>query len=455
MPLLSQGDLAPSSDYVPIVDPSEISAASQNKRILANSLVMGSQFTQAGSGAAARTVESKLRESVSVKDFGAVGDGVADDTAAIQAAIDAVSSGASIALPSGNYLVSGVLTYGSKFINWVCGNALINGTVPSLSLTGAVSYTTSKTTRIEQRSGSSSSDIALIYNYRNANYTGGTGGAGGQVNAGFRQDLDVASTASANEWGILSVLQNSSQLSEAVAIYGQGNKMSGGGLTWAGVMEARDNVTVNDPASGLVGIEVDIFANGTDANAQRVAVDVVVGKGDASGSACRAAYGIRVGPVNGNSANGGFETGLHIYGQTTRGIDVQGTVAVGIDLSSATVSSSAVRLAAGQKLSLDATDTHYVRLNTGVLQYYSSGNALLEVSDADSSMSISGPLKILGAQILTARRTGWSAITGTASRAWFATSTATTEQIAQTLKALIDDLGSRCVLVAKRGKLQV
>ena len=46
---------------------------------------LGGGFTQSGTGAVKRTVENKLKDTVSVKDFGAVGDGVTDDTAAFNA----------------------------------------------------------------------------------------------------------------------------------------------------------------------------------------------------------------------------------------------------------------------------------------------------------------------------------------------------------------------------------
>ena len=65
-------------------------------------------FTQAGTSATARTIDSKLKDSISVKDFGAVGDGVTDDTTEIQAAIDAVnaSGGGFLYVPPGTYIVS-------------------------------------------------------------------------------------------------------------------------------------------------------------------------------------------------------------------------------------------------------------------------------------------------------------------------------------------------------------
>ena len=63
-------------------------------------------FTQAGTGATARTVDSKLKDVVSVKDFGAVGDGTTNDTAAIQAAINSLpTNGGTVFIPAGTYLV--------------------------------------------------------------------------------------------------------------------------------------------------------------------------------------------------------------------------------------------------------------------------------------------------------------------------------------------------------------
>ncbi|MGL5076089.1 MAG: glycosyl hydrolase family 28-related protein, partial [Waterburya sp.] len=58
-----------------------------------------------------RLIKTKVAESVSVKDFGAVGNGVTDDTIAIQNAVNAIPTGGSLFFPSGVYLI------GSAIIN--------------------------------------------------------------------------------------------------------------------------------------------------------------------------------------------------------------------------------------------------------------------------------------------------------------------------------------------------
>lgn len=96
-------------------------------------------FLQSGAGATTRTLQSKAREILSVEDFGAIGNGVANDTAAFQSALNAASTNGIIFVPSAtNYLVTFPLSYGGKNICWVCDGGTINGSAPNTVLTGTV-----------------------------------------------------------------------------------------------------------------------------------------------------------------------------------------------------------------------------------------------------------------------------------------------------------------------------
>lgn len=94
-------------------------------------------FIAAGTGAIARTLQAKDRDVVSVKDFGAVGDGTTDDTAALQRAIN---YGGQIYFPDGSYLVSAALNI-TKQVNLIgsLGSVFIittSATLDVLDITG-------------------------------------------------------------------------------------------------------------------------------------------------------------------------------------------------------------------------------------------------------------------------------------------------------------------------------
>jgi hypothetical protein len=82
-------------------------------------------YTPLGTSAVVTTVQAKLRESVSVKDFGAVGDGVTNDTAAIQAALNTTAT--QIYFPQGSYRVVDSLLDGTPVLTSAVANRTLCG----------------------------------------------------------------------------------------------------------------------------------------------------------------------------------------------------------------------------------------------------------------------------------------------------------------------------------------
>lgn len=105
-----------SGDLIPIVDVSEAAVTDQNKKssLLKLDERWGNTYqshTQPGAGAVARTYAARAGDWVNVKDFGAVADGVTDDTAAFNAMFATIRATGSTRLlaiiPPGKYAING------------------------------------------------------------------------------------------------------------------------------------------------------------------------------------------------------------------------------------------------------------------------------------------------------------------------------------------------------------
>ena len=84
-------------------------------------------YNEGSIGAVDRTVESRLQDYVSVKDFGAVGDGVTDDTAAIQAAFN--SGATTVVLTAATFKITDTVTLPNNVnIDFDGGELLYSGT---------------------------------------------------------------------------------------------------------------------------------------------------------------------------------------------------------------------------------------------------------------------------------------------------------------------------------------
>jgi parallel beta-helix repeat protein len=123
-------------------------------------------YTPAGTGAVATTVQAKLRQYVSVKDFGATGDGSTDDAAAVQLALNVAGN---IYFPAGTYSIGTTLNVLSNTQILLDQNATV---IAKSTLSGKLISISGKTNvkvtggifNGNKASATSSTDVIYIYN---------------------------------------------------------------------------------------------------------------------------------------------------------------------------------------------------------------------------------------------------------------------------------------------------
>lgn len=323
----------------------------------------GTKFTLSDDFAVTRSTIS-LASPVSVKSYGAKGDGVTDDTAAFASA--AAQSGA-IFVPPGTYLLNSAPTLPGVLVE-LDADAVLTGS-------GAVSIgATTGGNRQTVHMGTTGADYSTRFIRRNASHSGGTPG---YVSGAFKAYTYVGANATNFEWAIVGVVDNSATAGENVGGYFQGIKRATG-PTWGAVVEVIDKTGAN-PTTGVVALEVDVNGNGTDNNVARIGIDIAFRKlgADPAGADCVGSYGVRI--QNGNETNAKVTTG---YGF------ISGMKAdVGFDTSNATMNQAAYKMAQGQVLAFNA-DASKVIYNDGNRLVYRVGG------DVKSGLSDNGSIEL-------------------------------------------------------------
>ena len=117
---LSSATNIATTDLIQVVDVNDTTMAPTGTNKKATAQVVGNNLPVVATGSTtSRKLKDRFADTVNVKDFGAAGDGIQDDSAAFQAAINALSSeGGKITVSSGSYKLNTEPTWGTKSLYW-------------------------------------------------------------------------------------------------------------------------------------------------------------------------------------------------------------------------------------------------------------------------------------------------------------------------------------------------
>jgi hypothetical protein len=335
-------------------------------------------FIQAGTGAVATTVQTKLREIVSVKDFGAVSDGATNNTTFFATAGAASNY---LTVSNGTYNLATTPSMGNTAIEFGANTVLNGAGGTALGYTGF-------TRKQLLHNGTAGTDFATSYIRRNATHTGGTFG---YVSSGLRVDTYVSAPATNFEWAITGVVDSSATAGQNVGVYGQGIKRAAGAV-WGMVAEVIDPVGTNNPTTGMVGLEVDCRGNGTDNSNNKLGIDIVVNRQNPVGATNEVGFGVRL--QNGGDAGCKVKTGFYIVCAAD----------VGFDCSASPITQAAYKMAQGQGVAFDASALNQVSYDGTGIRYAVSG-VIKSRLNADGSIALFGGRTVVGGTFSTGAQT--------------------------------------------------
>jgi hypothetical protein len=245
---------------------------------------------------------------------------------------------------------------------------------------------------------------------------------------------------------------------------GVANKF-GVGSVFGGHFQANDHITYAAPTdvTAICGFESNIQAKGLDHPTGnnnlgfRVVASILARSLGGPGTAAEIGVGMMIKCDAGTDSNGYFRAGLALYynwagnpspmgtaidirTSGTKGINLRGSSAVGLDLSASNFTTAAIRLKDGQYIELDGGVAYKMRFAAGgndKLQFISGASERLALN-----IGVSPHLALKSVKVVGQRETGWTAATGPALKAAFASyagQTHTASYVQSTVQALDDE----------------